>query len=124
MAQIVILAEDDVIRGVRRVAGEYVTVPDGYSNTRRVVKNLADVWHRNEADFVEAGLKKLARILQEDYPKFWTQFNDDRNADLRQKITQRLRDEPKYLQRAINEPGWFVETVTEMVRDVKAENRR
>lgn len=47
MSMIVVLATDDIIDGQVRVAGQVVTVPDGYANVRRVLRNLADATDDN-----------------------------------------------------------------------------
>jgi len=107
--KIAILATDDIIAGKRRVAGEVVTVPDGYSNVRRVLRDLKDTADRNRDDFFEIGLRKLWAILMADFPAVWAALQ--KRPALQAKIMQELREQPKFLRRALDDPQWFVDTV-------------
>ena len=111
MSMIVVLATDDIIDGQVRVAGQVVTVPDGYANVRRVLRNLADATDDNTQHFFAIGLRKLQAILQVDFPQFWVSLQ--KKPAVQNKIIQELREQPKFLLRALDEPAWFVKTVME-----------
>lgn len=111
MRMIVVLETDDIIDGVLRVAGQVVTVDDGYTNYRRILRKLADEADQNVRGFFNAGLRKLQAILQFDYPQFWAALQ--KKPKVQDAIIQQLREQPDYLRRALNEPDWFVKVVTE-----------
>lgn len=106
---VAVLAEDDIIEGVLRVAGQVVTVDNTYANVRRVLRKLDDEADRNTESFFILGLRKLQAILQRDYPAFWTAL-ENRPA-VQKAIIQELRAQPQFLRKALNDPAWFVEAV-------------
>lgn len=107
--KIAILADDDIIDGKRRVAGEVVTVPDGYANVRRVLRDLSTVADRNRDDFFVVGLRKLQAILMDDFPAEWAALQ--KRPAVQEKIIAELREQPKFLKRALDDPKWFVDVV-------------
>ena len=107
--KIAILAVDDIIDGKRRVAGEVVTVPDGYANVRRILRDLSTVADRNRDDFFVIGLRKLQAILQADFPAEWAALQ--KRPAVQEKIIAELREQPKFLRRALDDPQWFIDTV-------------
>jgi len=107
--KIAIIATDDIIDGKRRVAGEVVTVPDGYANIRRVLRDLSTVADRNRDDFFVIGLRKLQAILMADFPAEWAALQ--KRPALQEKIVAELREQPKFLRRALDDPQWFVDVV-------------
>lgn len=116
--KIVILADDDIINGKLRTRGEVVAVPDGYTNVRRVIRQQSkESASRITEEFFVIGLRKLQSILQADYPQFWQAL--ERRPQVQQAIIQELREQPKFLQRALKEPQWFVDTVTKRFADAK-----
>jgi len=114
---VVVLAEDDIIEGALRVAGQVVTVDDAYTNVRRVLRKLEEETDRNTESFFVQGLRKLQAILQRDYPDFWAVL-ENRPA-VRQTIIQELRDQPQFLRRALNDPAWFVAQVQKRLSGAK-----
>lgn len=115
--KIVILADDDIVNGKLRSRGEVCIVPDDYTNARRVIRQLAEATNRNAEQFFAIGLRKLQAILQADYPQFWQAL--ERRPQVQQAIIRELREQPKFLQRALKEPQWFVNTVTKRFADAK-----
>jgi len=113
--KIAILATDDIINGKRRVRGEVVTVPDGYANVRRVLRSLTDTENRNRDDFFEIGLRKLKAILMADFPKEWAALQ--KRPALQEKIIAELREQPKFLKRALGEPQWFIDVVKKRMQE-------
>jgi len=122
--KVIVLAEDDVIDGMPRAAGEVVTVADDYAGpVRRVV--VVDIDKRNHKQRDEAiakvddrkrgvafreGLEKLRAILQADYRQFWNALQ--RNPDVQEAIIAEMRENPALLRRALDGPQWFVDEVT------------
>lgn len=120
----VILAEDDVIDGMPRVAGEVVLVVDDYGGpVRRVVavdvdkrrrkerdEAIAKVDDRKKGEMFREGLEKLQAILQEDYRQFWNALL--RNPDVQEAIIAEMREQPHILRRALGDTQWFVDEVT------------
>lgn len=123
--QIVVLAQADIINGKLYQAGERVRVPAGYTNARRVVRRMATAQFKasNQAARFDVGLRKLTTVLEADYPQFWKQFNAPKNAAVREEALKRLRAEPDYLKKALGNPAWFVEVVTKLSGQVKANGR-
>lgn len=115
--KIVVLAQDDIIDGKPYVAGQRVRVADDYANVRRVVAAVDVEKRRNEESYFRIGWQKLTAILEQDYPQFWKKFNSDKYDEARAEIIDRLKKKPERLKRALNEPGWFVETVEDLVKD-------
>lgn len=115
--KIVIIDQDDIIAGKLRRRGEVCTVPDGYANVRRTIRQLDEATNRNAERFFAVGLRKLQAILQADYPQFWQAL--ERRPQIQAAITRELREQPKFLQRALKEPQWFVDTVTKRFADAK-----
>lgn len=122
--KVVILAEDDVIDGMPRAAGEVVTVADDYAGpVRRVVavdvdrrnrkerdEKIAKVDDRKRGEAFRDGLEKLQAILQADYRQFWNALQ--RNPDVQEAIIAEMREQPNILRRALDDPQWFVDEVT------------
>jgi hypothetical protein len=122
----VYLREPDFIDGVPRAAGELVTVPDDYDSDNIASVVQRDVEQANQADtdartkrigerkqekrFQEA-LAQLRTILQNQYPQFWNKLSN-RPAVL-DAIIDEMRADVSVLQRALGDPQWFVDTVTE-----------
>lgn len=115
--KIVIIDRDDIINGKLRTRGEVVTVPDGYTNVRQVLRTLSEATNHNAEALFAVGLRKLQAILQADYPQFWQAL--ERRPQVQQAIIRELRERPKFLQRALKEPQWFVDTVTKRFADAK-----
>lgn len=129
--RVIILAEDDVIDGHPRVAGEVVTVADDYgSNVRRVVavdvdkrnrkereEKIAKVDDRKKGEIFREGLEKLQAILQADYRQFWNALQ--RNPDVQEAIIAEMREQPHILRRALDDPQWFVDEVTKRFKGGK-----
>lgn len=113
--RIAILATDDIINGKYRVRGEVVTVPDGYANVRRVLRSLTDATNRNRDDFFEIGLRKLQAVLMADFPKEWAALQ--KRPEVQEKIIAELREEPKFLKRALDDPRWFIDTVKKRMQE-------
>jgi len=113
--KIAILATDDIINGKLRTRGEVVTVPDGYSNVRRVLRTLNDVADRNRDNFFGIGLRKLQAILMANFPQVWAALQ--KRPAVQAKIMQELREQPKFLIRALDDPQWFVEVVKERLQE-------
>ena len=111
MSIIVVLENDDIIENQVRVAGEVVAVPDGYANVRRVIRNQDKDTEDNAQGFFVIGVRKLQAILQADFPQFWAALQ--KKPAVQDKIIQELRERPKFLRQALDEPAWFVKTVTE-----------
>ena len=111
MSIVVVLQSDDIIDGKVRVAGEVVAVPDSYANVRRVLRNQDKDTEDNAQDFFAIGLRKLQAILQSEFPQFWAALQ--KKPAVQDKIIQELREQPKFLRQALDEPAWFVKTVTE-----------
>lgn len=114
--KIAILAADDIIDGKHHVAGEVVTVPDGYTNVRRILRDLSTVANRNRDDFFEIGLRKLQAILQADFPAEWEALQ--KRPAVQKKIIAELREQPKFLKRALDDPKWFVNVVKKRIQGV------
>lgn len=112
--KIAILAADDIIDGKRRVAGEVVIVPDGYTNARRILHDLSTVAARNRDDFFVIGLRKLQAILMADFPAEWAALQ--KRPAVQEKIVQELREQPKFLKRALDDPQWFVDVVRKRIQ--------
>lgn len=68
--KIVVLATDDIIDGVVRVAGEVVTVSDGYTNVRRVIRDLSEVTAANQQQYTVITWQKFVDMFREQYPDF------------------------------------------------------
>lgn len=125
----VFLADDDIIDGEPRRAGELVTVPDDYDpdNIRSIVRRNLEQFHRQEQTDrrqraeskkdtrskekqFQAALAKLKAILQADYPQFWNKLSN--RPALLAKIIEEMRADVSILQHALSDPKWFVDTVT------------
>lgn len=113
--KIVILADDDIINGKLRRRGEVCTVPDGYANVRRVIRQLAEATDRNVEQFFIVGLRKLEAVLKADYPQFWQAL--ERRPQVQAAIIRELREQPKFLRRALEDTQWFVDVVTKRVQE-------
>ena len=122
--KIIILDADTIINGVPRSRGEVVSVPDSYAeDVRRVVAEHVDlrnservaafrerVKDRKFNERFKEGLEKLQAILQADYRQFWNALQQ--RQEVQDAIVAEMRDNPELLQRALDDPQWFVDIVT------------
>lgn len=98
------------------VAGQFVVVPEGYTNIRRVIRQLRDVKQNNNGQLVNIGLRKLASILADQYPQEWNWLNRPANKDTYDEVISWLRADPQRIKRAIKKPEWFANRVRKYVQ--------
>lgn len=70
MSMIVVLATDDLIDGVPRVAGQVVTVSDGYANVRRIISRSETVAQANQDTETALTWRKFVDMFKAQYPDF------------------------------------------------------
>lgn len=100
--KVVVLASDDIIDGVARVAGEVVTVPDGYANVRRVIRDLSEVVATNQQQYTAITWQKFVDMFKEQYPDFL--YVEEKYPELVAAVSVR----PTLLQRLMSDPALIV----------------
>jgi len=97
--KIVVLDSNDIIDGVARVAGEVVTVPDNYSNVRRVIRDLSTVAMAKQQQYTAITWQKFVDMFKEQYPDFL--YVEGKYPELVAAVSVR----PTLLQRLMSDPA-------------------
>lgn len=117
MPKIVVVDTDDLIGGRLVVAGQICIVPDSYTNVRRVLKTLADQERQRTGKKREIGLRKLSKLLEEQYPQEWTRLNRPKNADVLTDIMAWLNEKPNRITKALTDPEQLVKRIKRELKD-------
>ena len=97
--KIVVLDSNDIIDGVARVAGEVVTVPDNYSNVRRVIRDLSTVAMAKQQQYTAITWQKFVDMFKEQYSDFL--YVEGKYPELVAAVSVR----PTLLQRLMSDPA-------------------
>ena len=117
MSKIVVLATDDVIAGKLRRRGEVVTVPDGFTNVRRVIQDLQDVVTSNQRDKTRVTWQKFVEMFSEQYPDFMYVERDFPDlvaaVSARPRLIERLMVEPQLIQYMLVDAGQAADIIAQ-----------
>ena len=115
--KIVVIDTDDLISGRLVVAGQVITVPDDYANVRRVLKTLVNEERQRNQRKREIGQRKLAKLLEEQYPQEWQRLNRPKNAEVLAELINWLNDKPNRITKALSDPEWLVKRIKAALRE-------